>query len=255
MKRIFNIFSMFLIVMLLSVSVMAATVYTEGTLYYTIEDKSVTITGCFSKDDTVTVPPSIAGNPVNTIAKGAFSNTDYVKTVNLPDTIMTVEEGAFATGITVNFSSNVKKGDDNSQKNEEPDSTTENNNSGTVQNNDEKSKSGQGTKNAVTSGKGKSTTQFSGTQNTEKTDENTKSRQSADSVENAANLNGADGNTDAAEKDLEDTGSSSKKKEKETTTSKTEKNKGKAGIAATVGVVIILLVGSVAVILRKRYKK
>lgn len=253
MKRIFNIFSMVLIVMLLSVSVMAATVYTEGTLYYTMEDKSVTITGCFSKDDTVTVPSSIAGNPVNTIAKGAFSNTDYVKTVNLPDTIMTVEEGAFAAGITVNFSSNVKKGDDNSQKNEEPDSTTENNNSGTVQNNDEKSKFGQGTKNAVTSGKGKSTTQSSGTQNTGKTDENTKSQQSVDNVENATDLNAADGNADAAEKDLEDIGLSSKKKAKDASTSKVEKNKGKTGTVA-VGVVIILLVGIVAVILRKRYK-
>ena len=39
----------------------------------------------------------------NTVAKGAFADSSYVKTVNLPDTITTVEEGAFAAGITVNY--------------------------------------------------------------------------------------------------------------------------------------------------------
>ena len=60
-------------------------VYTEGALHYTIADESITITGYFGKDAAVTVPASIAGIPVNTIAKGAFTDNDNVKTVDLPD--------------------------------------------------------------------------------------------------------------------------------------------------------------------------
>ena len=47
---------------------------------------------------------------MNTIAKGAFTGNDNVKTVDLPDTITAVEEGAFASGITVNYNSNVNGG-------------------------------------------------------------------------------------------------------------------------------------------------
>lgn len=88
----------------------ADTVYTEGALNYTIADESITITGYFGKDAEVTVPASIAGTPVNTIAAGAFAHNDSVKKVNLPDTITSVEEGAFAAGITVNYQSNVVGG-------------------------------------------------------------------------------------------------------------------------------------------------
>lgn len=94
----------------ISATAFAATVYTEGALNYTVEDGSISITNYFGKDASVTVPASIAGTPVNTIAKGAFANNDNVKTVNLPDTVTTVEEGAFAAGITVNYNSNVNGG-------------------------------------------------------------------------------------------------------------------------------------------------
>lgn len=94
----------------MTATALAATVYTEGALHYTIADESITITGYFGKDAAVTVPASIAGIPVNTIAKGAFTGNDNVKTVDLPDTITAVEEGAFASGITVNYNSNVNGG-------------------------------------------------------------------------------------------------------------------------------------------------
>ena len=90
----------------------ASTVYTEGALYYTIADESITITGYFGRDEVVTVPASIAGIPVNTIAKGAFTGSSAVRVVDLPDTITTVEEGAFASGITVNYNSNIVQPDD-----------------------------------------------------------------------------------------------------------------------------------------------
>ena len=102
MKKLIPVLLSLLMALAMTATALAATVYTEGALHYTIADESITITGYFGKDAAVTVPASIAGIPVNTIAKGAFTGNDNVKTVDLPDTITAVEEGAFASGITVN---------------------------------------------------------------------------------------------------------------------------------------------------------
>lgn len=82
--------------------------YTEGYFEYEVSDQSVTITGYFGKETEVTVPSAIAGNPVNTIAKGAFMDTP-VKTLNLPDTIMTIESGAIDINVKVVYDSNVEE--------------------------------------------------------------------------------------------------------------------------------------------------
>lgn len=110
MKKLIPVLLSLLMALAMTATALAATVYTEGALHYTIADESITITGYFGKDAAVTVPASIAGIPVNTIAKGAFTGNDNVKTVDLPDTITAVEEGAFASGITVNYNSNVNGG-------------------------------------------------------------------------------------------------------------------------------------------------
>ena len=110
MKKLIPALLALLMALAVVVPAFADTVYTEGALNYTIADESITITGYFGKDAEVTVPASIAGTPVNTIAAGAFAHNDSVKKVNLPDTITTVEEGAFAAGITVNYRSNVAGG-------------------------------------------------------------------------------------------------------------------------------------------------
>ena len=110
MKKLIPVLLSLLMALAMTATALAATVYTEGALHYTIADESITITGYFGKDAAVTVPASIAGIPVNTIAKGAFTGNDNVKTVDLPDTITSVEEGAFASGITVNYNSNVNGG-------------------------------------------------------------------------------------------------------------------------------------------------
>ena len=108
MKKIIAIISALLLLIPLSVFVSADdTVYTEGTLHYTVENESITIINCFGKDDEVTVPAIIAGIPVNTIAKGAFAGNKYLKKLNLPDTITVVEEGAIADGITVVYNANT----------------------------------------------------------------------------------------------------------------------------------------------------
>lgn len=110
MKKLIPVLLSLLMALTMTATALAATVYTEGALHYTIADESITITGYFGKDAVVTVPASIAGIPVNTIAKGAFTGNDNVKTVDLPDTITAVEEGAFASGITVNYNSNINGG-------------------------------------------------------------------------------------------------------------------------------------------------
>ena len=84
-----------------------ADVYTEGTLYYTIANESVTIVGCFGKLESITVPASIAGYPVNTIASGAFTGNKYLKTLYLPDTITSIQGGAIGSGIAVVYNANT----------------------------------------------------------------------------------------------------------------------------------------------------
>lgn len=124
MKKLIPVLLSLLMALTMTATALAATVYTEGALHYTIADESITITGYFGKDAAVTVPASIAGIPVNTIAKGAFTDNDNVKTVDLPDTITAVEEGAFASGITVNYNSNVNGGntpDDSKPDDSKPD--------------------------------------------------------------------------------------------------------------------------------------
>lgn len=124
MKKLIPVLLSLLMALTMTATALAATVYTEGALHYTIADESITITGYFGKDAAVTVPASIAGIPVNTIAKGAFTGNDNVKTVDLPDTITAVEEGAFASGITVNYNSNVNGGntpDDSKPDDSKPD--------------------------------------------------------------------------------------------------------------------------------------
>lgn len=85
----------------------AATTYTEGYYYYEVQDESIVITGYFGSDTEITVPARIAGYPVSKIASGAFSHASTVKKINLPDTIMTIEEGAFALEQTIVYNSNM----------------------------------------------------------------------------------------------------------------------------------------------------
>ena len=83
------------------------TVYTEGTLYYRINGESITITGCFGRNEEVTVPAMIAGYPVNAIAKGAFVSNAYIRKLNLPDTISRIDDGAIPEGVKVIYNANT----------------------------------------------------------------------------------------------------------------------------------------------------
>jgi len=103
MKRLLAPLAALVLALALSAGALAAEVYIHGYFIYTVEDQSVTVTAYTGKEAEVTVPAMIGGSPVNTIAAGAFADNDYVKTVHLPDTVTTVEEGAFGPGQTVIF--------------------------------------------------------------------------------------------------------------------------------------------------------
>lgn len=108
MKKIVMLITVAILMISGTVHAEDTTTYTEGTLYYTIQNESITITGCFGKEEVVKVPSSIAGYPVNVIGKNAFASNSYVKEVELPDTITQIEKGAFSEKIIVNYSkSNV----------------------------------------------------------------------------------------------------------------------------------------------------
>ena len=80
-----------------------AETYAHGYLRYEVADGSVTITGYAGHEETVTVPAMIGGNPVNSVAPGAFLNAQSVVAVYLPDTVTSVEQGAFGVGQAVVF--------------------------------------------------------------------------------------------------------------------------------------------------------
>ena len=84
------------VLILLFTAVFAAaddTVYTEGYFYYTISDKSITITGYFGNDTVVVIPAGIAGIPVNAIGPNAFAGSG-VQIIFIPDTVREIAENA-----------------------------------------------------------------------------------------------------------------------------------------------------------------
>ena len=84
--------------------------YIHGYFIYTIEDDSVTITDYTGSESIVTIPAMIGGNPVNTIATGAFADSESVTTVSLPETITSIQAGAFKDGQTVSYYSTSSSG-------------------------------------------------------------------------------------------------------------------------------------------------
>ena len=97
----------------------ASEVYSNGYFRYTVDDYSVTIISYNGKEKEVTVPNMIAGNPVNVIKKGAFADNKTVDVIHLPDTIMSVEEGAFGESqkVIYDYKNNDPGGEKSSENN------------------------------------------------------------------------------------------------------------------------------------------
>ena len=87
----------------------ADTVYTEGYLEYILEGESISICGYFGSDKEVTIPSTIAGYPVSKIKKETFSKSNTVTKIILPDTIMTIEEGAIGPNMAVVYDGNIER--------------------------------------------------------------------------------------------------------------------------------------------------
>lgn len=77
------------ICMLSSTAFADDTVYSEGFLYYVVQDHSITVVGYFGDESEVVIPNFIAGDPVNAIGDNAFADST-VKILYLPDTIMEI---------------------------------------------------------------------------------------------------------------------------------------------------------------------
>jgi len=84
-------------------------IYSQGYLLYQLSDGGIVIVGYVGDDEEeVVVPNFLAGYPVSVIAAGAFEDAEYLKVIYLPDTIMSIEEGAIPAGISVVRDYNLK---------------------------------------------------------------------------------------------------------------------------------------------------
>ena len=92
---------------LLCMTAIPALAYTEGCFRYEVTDGVITITEYFGREENVTVPSMIAGTPVSIIGENVFPDGCGVKTVNLPDTIMQVQDNSFGSSIAVVYNSNI----------------------------------------------------------------------------------------------------------------------------------------------------
>lgn len=90
-----------LAVCLFCMTAISAAAYTEGYFRYEVTDGVITITEYFGREENVTVPNMIAGTPVSIIGENVFPDGCGVKTVNLPDTIMQVQDNSFGASVNV----------------------------------------------------------------------------------------------------------------------------------------------------------
>ena len=80
---------MFSLLLLLALPALAQAQFT-----YTIDNGTVTITGCTSAPDVVTIPDTINGLPVTSIGDYAFQNCYYVFYFSIPNSVTNI--GGFA---------------------------------------------------------------------------------------------------------------------------------------------------------------
>lgn len=94
MKKVLKtLFLSIILVLFVNNAVFAETIYTEGALNYVIRDGSIIIINYFGNESKVTVPDHIGGYIVTGIASNALTK-ECIKKVVLPETIISIEEGA-----------------------------------------------------------------------------------------------------------------------------------------------------------------
>lgn len=97
----------------LDMEVTEETEYVEGIFTYIIEDGAVTIIGCDkSASGYIAIPSTIRGYKVNKIGANAFSDCYDITSIDMPDSVTTIEDGAFlnCTNITsIKFSNSLEE--------------------------------------------------------------------------------------------------------------------------------------------------
>lgn len=68
----------------------------HGALEYKVSESGVNITGYQGKDSAITVPDMIDGCPVTCIGKKAFLSNKLLKRISLPESVVRIEDWAFA---------------------------------------------------------------------------------------------------------------------------------------------------------------
>lgn len=79
----------------MDISVNAADTYTNF-LYETNSDGTITITKYRGNAENVTVPDQIEGKTVSAIDASVFSMNEYVKSITVPDSVLSIGEHAFS---------------------------------------------------------------------------------------------------------------------------------------------------------------
>ena len=98
----------FILACFFSIGASAASAELYENMYYTVENGEVTITDSVQVfyESTITIPSSIDGYPVTAIGKRAFDGYLFLLGVEIPDTVVSIEENAFSncdelTSITI----------------------------------------------------------------------------------------------------------------------------------------------------------
>lgn len=99
----------FVCISMLPIKVFADEVYTEGYFQYKIQNNTIEIVGYYGSESEVFIPESIGEMPVVTIKKDVFYSPN-IQTIHIPETVTTVESGAFtkATGLTTIYNASEK---------------------------------------------------------------------------------------------------------------------------------------------------
>ena len=97
MKRflLFTMLSIHFLLLFLPVSAFAQET-ADGFLYQVGNDGNVTITGYSGTNTKVDIPSAIDSHPVTAIGNGAFTNSDIITIVTIPEGVINIGKGAFS---------------------------------------------------------------------------------------------------------------------------------------------------------------
>lgn len=113
MKFVKSLILSLLLICISTITVFAEDIYGHGYFEYKLNDGGIEIVNYLGNEEEIYVPYDIASYPVYKISKGAFINCEATKTIYLPDTVTSIEEGAFREDIKLEFNYNVTDNSEN----------------------------------------------------------------------------------------------------------------------------------------------